>query len=318
MIIIDISLILIVSAACLHWVPSRHWFFEVSLYFSQQFFYFLVALIILKLWLGQRSFCDNILTIIASICSLYHLLKFIPFTRLWPMAVQNETKKHPNHNISILVSNVYQDNRQFHKLITLIEEVNTDVIVLLETDQTWVDEVLKNIDRTNYPHSMVKSQKDTYGILLISKRKIIEADIRYITSVPSIQATISGKGDHDIQLFVVHPRPPAPGEATTSLPKNRELLGVANLIKDINQPTIVTGDLNEVAWSKTSKRFLKISGLRDPRLGRGILSTFPTYLPMFRFPLDHVFCSHHFRVIAFNRLPHIGSDHFPLFIQLAY
>jgi hypothetical protein len=39
---------------------------------------------------------------------------------------------------------------------------------------------------------------------------------------------------------------------------------------------------------------------------------------MIRFPLDHVFSSKHFRLVDFRRLPHCGSDHFPVFIALSY
>jgi endonuclease/exonuclease/phosphatase (EEP) superfamily protein YafD len=75
------------------------------------------------------------------------------------------------------------------------------------------------------------------------------------------------------------------------------------------------GDLNDVAWSDTSSRFAKLSGLRDPRKGIGFFNTFHAKIPFMRFALDHAFFSHHFKVIAIKRLPAINSDHFPLFVQ---
>ncbi|MCY7376985.1 MAG: hypothetical protein LH472_13585 [Pyrinomonadaceae bacterium] len=39
---------------------------------------------------------------------------------------------------------------------------------------------------------------------------------------------------------------------------------------------------------------------------------------MIRFPLDHVFHSNHFRLADLERLPNIGSDHFPIYIALTF
>ena len=61
-----------------------------------------------------------------------------------------------------------------------------------------------------------------------------------------------------------------------------------------------------------------MSGLLDPRIGRGFYNTFHAHYPFIRFPLDHCFHSKHFRLISFRRLGKFGSDHFPVFIALSY
>lgn len=48
------------------------------------------------------------------------------------------------------------------------------------------------------------------------------------------------------------------------------------------------------------------------------LNTFHAKIPFLRFPLDHVFCSTHFKLVGLSRLENFSSDHFPIMIQLQY
>jgi hypothetical protein len=52
-------------------------------------------------------------------------------------------------------------------------------------------------------------------------------------------------------------------------------------------------------------------------VGRGFYNTFDARFPVLRWPLDHLFHDARFRLVTLERLPDIGSDHFPMLFELA-
>jgi len=185
----------------------------------------------------------------------------------------------------------------------------------LETNEKWRKAMYPLIDK--YPYNIKAIQENTYGMILLSKQKPFEQSIETLSDkdVPSIDCLIKIK-DQKIRIRGLHPRPPIPGEALTSKQKDAEFAEAARRLSELpdDEFKIVIGDLNDVVWSKASKRFKITSKLGDPRVGRGTYSTFPTYFPI-RFPLDHIFCSTQLLLSKIMVLENIGSDHFPIYVE---
>jgi endonuclease/exonuclease/phosphatase (EEP) superfamily protein YafD len=221
-----------------------------------------------------------------------------------------------SRSLSLLISNVLETNRDSGKLRDLIRRFDPDLVLLVETDAWWVEQ-LRELENT-HQHLLQQPQTNTYGMLLYSRYPLIEPQVRFLVEddVPSIDAGVRLPSGEEVWLRGTHPRPPAPGESTRSTERDAELMVIAKELRGRERPSIVVGDLNDVAWSRTNDLFQKISGLLDPRVGRGFYSTFNANWPFIRFPLDHAFVSGHFRLAAFEVLPHVGSDHFPVFVRL--
>jgi endonuclease/exonuclease/phosphatase (EEP) superfamily protein YafD len=91
---------------------------------------------------------------------------------------------------------------------------------------------------------------------------------------------------------------------------------VGRLAAREREPTIVAGDMNDVAWSHTTRLFQRVSRTLDPRRGRGMFNTFHARWFFMRWPLDHLFHSEHFRLVRLRRGAAFGSDHFPMVVEL--
>jgi hypothetical protein len=117
----------------------------------------------------------------------------------------------------------------------------------------------------------------------------------------------------------MHPRPPEPIRNQDSAPRDAELVMIGKQIaaEERHVPTVVCGDLNDVAWSYTTQLFLRLSKLLDPRMGRGLYNSYSANSRIFRFPLDHVFHSNEFKLVDLRVCDHVGSDHFPMLIELS-
>jgi endonuclease/exonuclease/phosphatase (EEP) superfamily protein YafD len=252
------------------------------------------------------------------VCLAYQLKRMYPYTPLARVQLKWSSKDRPDDAFGILFCNVYMENRCATVLRELIAENDPDVVLMVETDAWW-DQAMSDLE-ADYPQVTRCILDNTYGMLLYSRLELRNVRVRFLIQddVPSIAAELKLPSGDWVQLRCVHPRPPAPQENDRSTERDAELLVVAKELRGHDEPAIVLGDLNDVAWSRTNDRFQRISGLLDPRVGRGFFSTFNAKWPLLRFPLDHVFCSKHFRLNTFKVLRQCGSDHFPVFVRLSF
>ena len=241
-----------------------------------------------------------------------------PYTLLSSRQVEPSEKPRPNATVSLLFANVLMTNRDAGRLKQIVREADPDVVLAIETDVWWHDQ-LRELE-TRYPYTVFRPQDNTYGMLLFSRLPLEAPQVKFLVEddVPSIHAGVRLGCGESIDLYCLHPRPPFLTTSESSTPRDAELLIVGRQIDNEHRPAIVLGDLNDVAWSRTTYLFQRISHLLDPRIGRGFYNTFNAKYPFLRFPLDHFFHSNHFKLVGFRRLEYFGSDHFPVFIELSY
>jgi endonuclease/exonuclease/phosphatase (EEP) superfamily protein YafD len=249
---------------------------------------------------------------VTTICVFWQLWWILPYTFLWPKEVIDSIDADSDRKLCILTSNVLTTNRNAETLLRLVQTHRPDILVTLESDQWWENN-LKALE-PDMPHSIRCPLDNLYGMHVFSRLPLYEPEISFLVEddVPSMHAMVKMRSGDEVRVHFVHPAPPSPTENPESAERDAELIIVGRSVAESKQPVIVTGDLNDVAWSATTRLFRKISGLLDPRVGRGMFNTFHVGFPFLRWPLDHIFHSEHFTLRLIDRLPSIGSDHFPL------
>ena len=260
------------------------------------------------------SICLEALGTVTLIYQCFIIFPYTPLARKQSKGIGNSSDT--KACISILEANVFMENRDFKKLLDLVAQKEPDVVILLETDKKW-EEALSSLEDA-YPYHVKHPLDNTYGVLVYSRLKIRESSIHFLVQedVPSVEADLQLRNGQIIRLYVVHPEPPSPNHNHRSTERDAELIMIGKKAHGCKVPVIVAGDLNDVAWSHTTRLFQRLSGLLDPRIGRGFYNTFHVDYPLLRWPLDHLFHSEHFLVRKIERLSSMGSDHFPMFIDL--
>lgn len=242
----------------------------------------------------------------------------LPYTPFYPVKVPRAQTSERSKQLTILSANVLMTNDRYQALIDRVQQYQPDILVTLESDDRWEEALAVLHD--NYPYRVACPLKNLYGMHVYSRLPLHDSEIKFLVEddKPSIHAAIQIAGDW-VNLHFMHPAPPSPTENPSSGERDAELLVLARKLETNGAiPAIVTGDLNDVAWSKSTQTFLQISRLKDPRIGRGTFNTFHTHYWFARWPLDHLFHSEAFKLVKMKRLKSIGSDHFPLLATLAY
>ncbi len=317
-ILYSLSIFIIVSTF-IPFIRNDYWIFRIFEYPRLQKLISNVGLLFAIVTLSFPALLWEYIVVAGLLINMIYLCYLIfPFTRFGKVQIVSAVNPHGPDNISILIANVYQENRRTDDYKRLISSYDPDVVLLVETNKWWQQQM--DSITNDYPHQIKVPLENTYGMLLYSRLALTDGSVKYLVEeeIPSIETDVVLNSGRKIKLFCLHPTPPVPQENPRSTERDKEILLVGEKAKKCDCPVIVIGDLNDVAWSYTNELFGKVSGLLDPRRGRGFFNSFHAKYFMLRFPLDHIFCSSDFALSSLRRLPSCGSDHFPMFVDLQY
>lgn len=275
-------------------------FFDIVSNFRPQETAFLAAVLVLLLIARRwKQFFAGIFVLLFCLSSL---------------AVYLPTASSSPGGVSLLLSNIYLRNKDYQRIVSVIEREQPDLVVLDEIDKGW-ETYLVGALKDRYPVYRTVAQDDGYGIAIFSRVPLKNLrETRFASGGnPSFKSVVE-LPEGPLEVWAMHPDSPiSRGEWTR---RNEEYRGLAREAGQVSGPLVIIGDLNTSPWSPW---FSAACGkkLKDAAQGFGLKKSWPAQMPPFlRLPLDHVLVSREAQVLDFKVLEDIGSDHLPILVRV--
>jgi len=206
-------LILSVLLATLTWSTKtnwRKWYIQALRAQLLACLYGLLILLLLLLISDSHYLLKIIVGMYLLSAITYSIIKIFPFTPFSPREVVGASTG--DDAIICISANVRMKNKDYGRLVALVQQFDPDLLLLTEVDQKWIDGIVEI--ETSYPHRISVPMDNTYGMCFYCKYELGDQMVRFLVDeeVPSILCTIKGYGKEDIRFIGLHPRPPVPTE----------------------------------------------------------------------------------------------------------
>lgn len=215
--------------------------------------------------------------------------------------------------LTLVQANLLSSNSDYDRLFAMLETEQPDIIVFQEVTPDWLMALAEL--QPQYPYSYAEAREGSFGIALFSRLPF--ASVTHIDSPPLSFPSIVAKlrvGEDLLHVVATHPMIPVSGSVYRA--RNEQLESLHELLEGHDGNTVLVGDLNTTMWEFNYAAFERRAGLRDARLGFGVVPTWPTFMPFAMIPIDHVLVSDGIGVIDVHTGARIGSDHLPLVATL--
>ncbi len=215
--------------------------------------------------------------------------------------------------LKIVVANVLTENTDAAGLAAFIRARDPDVVGLVEVSDRWLRDLAPLF--AGWPEPVAEPRPDNFGVALFSRVPMTGRIERFgPIGEPTVVARLESAAG-PLTVVVTHPIPPMSRETAAARDAHLDALAAAR--PAWGRSAVVMGDLNATPWSAPFRRLVARAGLLDARRGFGVVPTWPANLPVPGIPIDHVLLTPELVPLRFERGPAIGSDHFPLFVEIA-
>ena len=272
---------------------------------------------------------DPLLAISGAIVVLLSLPLFVP--KLVPDPSRRRASDAPS--FSDVLANLYFDNPEPDDAIEQLIAADADILVMTELSVDLLDRFDRLGGAQQYPSRVHPEPiEGEYAVGIFSQTELQSARVEQHGELQLIAATwvgvLASPSDEDappdsrkVEVRAVHPD--APSTRTGFTRWRHQLRELRTLLRDLDSPAIVLGDLNAGTFQVPYERLLS-RRFRDAHavLGKavkpswGIAPWLPRWVPTLVARLDHLVISTEIQVRSLEDLDPVGSDHRPFRAEL--
>jgi len=216
-------------------------------------------------------------------------------------------------NLKLINLNILETNPSPDSVIDFLRREHADIVVLEEVTPRWVENLKTLADV--YPHMLFCDGSSRCDLSLLSKNPWQFAEVRKLseTGPHAIVAKYDLRG-LSFTLLGTHLDPPTPSHRDHEHFHNEHVRKLSAILRSIDGPLIVAGDLNATQWSPSFNRIIEGTGLK--RVDGGLLPTWPSQLSLIGIPIDQILTTEEFKGSTMMVGPQVNSDHLPLIANL--
>jgi endonuclease/exonuclease/phosphatase (EEP) superfamily protein YafD len=213
--------------------------------------------------------------------------------------------------------NLLSTNESYNDVIEYIEAAEPDVVLLHEASRPW--EVA--LDSAGLDYEVVRGRSDNliFGTVVLARQEVEAVSYGFAEGAARAIALEYQPDGWPVPVSILSSHPLAPTTAERADLRDAQLGFAADWAAEQEGAFLVVGDLNASPWSWPFRRLVAEGSLRNSQIGFGLQASFPAdALFLLRVPIDHLLHSDELRIRDRHLGPTLGSDHFPLIVDLEY
>ncbi|HEX9761975.1 MAG TPA: endonuclease/exonuclease/phosphatase family protein [Acidimicrobiia bacterium] len=219
-------------------------------------------------------------------------------------------------SMRVMSFNLLSSNESYAEVLEYIEAIDPEIAFLHEASRPW--EVAAEAADHDYQVIRARSDDLIFGTLvLVRGEEVTAVSYGFATAQPrAVAVTFRPRGwAEPVKVLSTHPLAPT-DQARAGL-RDAQLRFAGDWAEDQEGAFIVVGDFNATPWSWPFRDLMGRTELRNSQIGYGLQPSFPVDSSvLFRVPIDHLLHSEAL-IVRDRRLgPALGSDHFPLVVDL--